>query len=76
MASVVSGRTPIARITMSAGYVLPDFVCTSIAPPSNCLKPATPSLSASLDAMLLHVALDEARDLRVQRGQDVVEASG
>ncbi len=31
---------------MSAGYLFPDFVCTSIAPPSSCLKEATASPSA------------------------------
>ena len=45
-ASVVSGRTPSARITMSAGYVLPDLVSTSSVSLAACLNPATPSLSA------------------------------
>ena len=30
------------------GYVLPDLVCTSSAPPSCCANPVTPSLSTSL----------------------------
>ena len=47
LASAVSGRTPSARITMSAGYALPDFVRTSSAPPSCCTNPATASPSAS-----------------------------
>ena len=45
-ASAVSGRTPMARITMSAGCALPDFVRTSSEPLAVCLKPATASLSA------------------------------
>jgi len=46
-ASAVSGRTPIARITTSAGCILPEFVRTSSEPSADCRNPATPSLSSS-----------------------------
>ncbi len=54
-ASVVSGLTPIARITTSAGYVLPDVVFTSSAPPSFCSKPVTLVAEGQRDAVPLHV---------------------
>jgi len=46
-ASAVSGRTPIARITMSAGCTLPELARTSSEPSADCRNPATPSLSSS-----------------------------
>ena len=72
-ASVVSGRTPSARITTSAGYVLPDFVFTSSAPAASCVNPATPSPRATVHAVPLQVLLDEAGELAVERGEDLVE---
>ena len=72
-ASAVSGRTPIARITTSAGWAFPDAVRTSSEPSAACSNPATPSLSSSLHAVLDQVALDEARHLRVERRHDLVQ---
>ncbi len=71
-ASVVSGRTPIARITTSAGCVFPDAVFTSRAPPSSWREAGHAVVEDEADAVSLHVLLDEARDLRVQWVQDLV----
>ncbi len=46
LASVASGRTPMASITRSAVYCFPDFVSTWMVLFSPALKPDTPSESA------------------------------
>jgi len=60
-------------MTISAGYAVPAFVCTSSAPPSSCVNPATPSRSTRWTPMPRQMALDEAGHLAVERGEDLVE---
>ena len=57
------GRIRLARL----------LVCTSSAPPSSCANPATPSSSARWTPCRLQVALDEARELPVERSQHLIE---
>ena len=62
----------MARITTSAGYTFPEFVRTQRSAgrlPEACHR----IVERELDTVLLQVALDEARALRIERRHDLAE---
>jgi len=58
---------------MSAGCLFPEPVRTSSEPSTDCRNPANAVIELEPDAVLYHVAFDEARHFRIERGHDLIE---
>ena len=58
---------------MSAGYVLPGSGLDLERTVRSLLESGHAVIERQMDAVLLHVALDEARHFRIERRQDLVE---